>query len=74
MNILSWNCQGLGNPLTVRALQNWCWRDRPNIVFIMETMISNKDLEKVRDNAVSVLVFVVVATEIQEVLVFGGKT
>ena len=37
MNTLSWNCQGLGNPWSVRALcdmvQRWC----PKLVFLMET-------------------------------------
>ena len=45
MKILSWNCQGLGNPRTVRTLQSWCWRDRPNIVFLMETMVDAKKLK-----------------------------
>lgn len=48
MNLLSWNCQGMGNPSTVNALRSWCWRDRPNIVFVMETMISYRELMKAR--------------------------
>ena len=49
MNILSWNCQGLGHPRTVNSLRMWCWRDRPNIVFVMETMLHSNDLVKVRN-------------------------
>ncbi|KAK9688730.1 hypothetical protein RND81_09G007000 [Saponaria officinalis] len=49
MKIFSWNCQGLGNPLTVGTLRDWCWRERPNIVFVMETMIKNKELERIRN-------------------------
>ena len=48
MKLLSWNCQGLANPLIVKALKNWCWRDRPNVVFVMETMISKERLDIVR--------------------------
>ncbi|XP_074306558.1 uncharacterized protein LOC141641810 [Silene latifolia] len=49
MKILSWNCQGLGNPLTVNTLRDWCWRECPNIVFVMETMISANNLEKIKN-------------------------
>ncbi|XP_021836344.2 uncharacterized protein [Spinacia oleracea] len=49
MKILSWNCQGLGNSWTVNALRDWCWRERPNIVFLMETMIDAGRLERIRN-------------------------
>ncbi|XP_021859944.2 uncharacterized protein [Spinacia oleracea] len=49
MKILSWNCHGLGNPSTVSALRDWCWRERPNIVFLMETMIDARRLERIRN-------------------------
>ena len=49
MKIFSWNCQGLGNPKTVRTLQTWVWRERPNIVFLMETMIDSKKLQLVKE-------------------------
>ncbi|KAK9683154.1 hypothetical protein RND81_10G119900 [Saponaria officinalis] len=49
MKILSWNCQGLGNPLIAGALSDWCWRECPNIVFLMETMICKKHLERIRN-------------------------
>ena len=49
MKILSWNCQGLGNPWTVNALREWCWRERPNIVFLMETMIDVGKLERIQN-------------------------
>lgn len=48
MKIFSWNCQGLANPDTINSLRNWCWKDRPNIVFLMETMIDDKKLERVK--------------------------
>ena len=48
MKILSWNCQGLNNALTVKALQSWCWRERPNVVFVIESMMEKNKLEKIR--------------------------
>lgn len=49
MKIFSWNCRGIGNPLTVKALQAWCWRERPNILFIMESMVDKGKLEGIRN-------------------------
>ena len=42
MNLLSWNCRGLGNPQTVNALKKVVKNEEPKIVFLMETK-SNKD-------------------------------
>ncbi|XP_021730636.1 uncharacterized protein LOC110697570 [Chenopodium quinoa] len=49
MKTLIWNCYGLGNPLTVKAPQDWCWIDRSNIVFVMETKIDSRRLELIRN-------------------------
>lgn len=49
MKILSWNCQGLDNPWTVNALREGCWREMPNIIFVMETMIDANRLEQVHN-------------------------
>lgn len=49
MKILSWNCQGLGNPWTIRHLCHLVWGDRPSIIFLMETMICKQELMKVRN-------------------------
>ena len=48
MKILSWNCQGLANTLTVKALKHWCWQERPDFVFVMETMIAKEKLDVAR--------------------------
>lgn len=48
MKILSWNCQGLTSPLTVRTLKNWCWKERSEIVFVMESKIDSIRLEVIR--------------------------
>ncbi|XP_057251804.1 uncharacterized protein LOC125498516 [Beta vulgaris subsp. vulgaris] len=49
MKLLSWNCNGLGNPLSVKALQDWCWRDRSEMVFVMETKMDSQRLELIRN-------------------------
>lgn len=33
----------------MNTLRDWCWRDRPIFVFLMETKIDSKRLEKVRN-------------------------
>lgn len=48
MKILSWNCQGLNNHLTVQALHSWCLKERPSIVFVIETMMESHKLEGIR--------------------------
>jgi len=37
MKLLSWNCQGLGSPLTVQALKALVVKEKPDLVFFMET-------------------------------------
>jgi exonuclease III len=37
MKILSWNCQGCGNPKTTRALKKLIAKHQPDVVFLMET-------------------------------------
>ncbi|KAG8639407.1 hypothetical protein MANES_14G140364v8 [Manihot esculenta] len=37
MKLLSWNCQGLGNPLTIRHLKGMCASYSPDLLFVMET-------------------------------------
>lgn len=49
MKILSWNRRGINNSATVQALRTWCWREQPDFVFIIESMIDAGRLEKVRN-------------------------
>ena len=44
MSALSWNCRGLGNLRTVRALQEVLASEDPNLVFLMETKLSKEDM------------------------------
>jgi exonuclease III len=48
MKTLSWNCQGLGNPRTVRELCRLVKEKKPDLVFLMETKLNNKKLETIR--------------------------
>ena len=49
MNSLSWNCRGLGNLRSVRALQDMVCRWKPKIVFLMETKSKIKWMEKIKN-------------------------
>ena len=46
MKLLSWNCQELRNPWTVRSLQKIVKDKAPNICFIMETRLDKKGYKK----------------------------
>ena len=37
MKILTWNCRGLGKPLTVHSLKGICRSHSPEVVFLYET-------------------------------------
>ena len=37
MSVISWNCKGLGNPITVNVLQKVALEKDPTLVFLMET-------------------------------------
>lgn len=43
---LSWNFQGLGNPLTVRALQEVVRAEISKLVFLMETKATTSQMER----------------------------
>lgn len=43
MKVLSWNCRGLGNPAAVRALKKLLRVQCPDVVFLMETKLSESD-------------------------------
>ena len=49
MNSLSWNCRGLGNPRSVRALHDMVRRWKPQIVFLMETKSKIKRMERIKN-------------------------
>ncbi|KAL3819736.1 hypothetical protein ACJIZ3_005641 [Penstemon smallii] len=45
MNCLSWNCQGLGGPWTVRTLEDHIRAKNPQIIFLMETRLSERKID-----------------------------
>ena len=49
MSLLSWNCRGLRNRRTVRALVKVINKQDPNIVFLMETKFGLDWMIMVRD-------------------------
>jgi len=48
MSCLSWNCRGLGNPRIVRVLHQLVKERKPNLVFLIETLCTQKKMEAVR--------------------------
>ncbi|XP_021730608.1 uncharacterized protein LOC110697550 [Chenopodium quinoa] len=48
MKLLSWNVFEIGNPKTELALRDLCWKERPNIVFLMETKSNSSCLIKLQ--------------------------
>lgn len=46
MNVLSWNCHGLGSPGKFRFLQELTRSEKPSIVFLCETLSNYEKMEK----------------------------
>lgn len=45
MNLLSWNCRGLGNPRSVRILRDLVKSQKPDFLFLSETLVENNVIE-----------------------------
>ena len=50
MRILSWNCQGLGNPWTGRSLRKLVKEKDPTVCFLMETRLDKEGFENLYSN------------------------
>ena len=48
MTSLCWNCRGIGNPRTVYALREYLRRWNPKLVFLSETKLKSRRMEKVK--------------------------
>lgn len=48
MMILSWNCRGVAAAPTDRELRSLCSKNKPVIVFLMETRSRKEKLEELR--------------------------
>ena len=46
MRILSWNCQGLGNPWIGRSLHKLVREQAPMVCFLMETRLDKEGFQK----------------------------
>ena len=46
MRLLCWNCQGLGNPWTIRCFQKLLKDQAPTVCFLMETRLNKTGFEK----------------------------
>lgn len=49
MNSLGWNCRGLGNPRSVRALHDLVRYWDPKIVFLSETKVRKRRMERIKE-------------------------
>ena len=49
MSILSWNCRGLGNRLTVLALKRALRVEAPKFVFLIETKLSSDSMNALKN-------------------------
>jgi hypothetical protein len=48
MNLLSWNCRGIGNPRAVQDLRLLVKEKQPTLLFLMEMRAKNKKLQAIR--------------------------
>ncbi|XP_062017671.1 uncharacterized protein LOC133734024 [Rosa rugosa] len=48
MNLLSWNCQGIGNPWTVKGLKGLITLNIPKMIFLSETRCTEEEMDGVR--------------------------
>ena len=50
MRLLSWNCQGLGNPWTGRSFRKIVREQVPNMYFLMETWLDKEGFDNLYSN------------------------
>lgn len=48
MNVLAWNCRGLGSPTSVKVLVDLIHTKKPDVVFLIETMVRANKLEPIK--------------------------
>lgn len=48
MNVISWNCRGISLPSNIQFLKDVVRQERPNFIFLCETLDNKGKLESVR--------------------------
>lgn len=48
MSVISWNCRGLRNPLTVNAFHKVVMEEDPTLVFLMETKHDVAEMKRIQ--------------------------
>lgn len=48
MSLLSWNCRGLGNPATVQVLVDLVHSKKPDVVFLIETLVGLNKMQPIK--------------------------
>ncbi|KAK5802672.1 hypothetical protein PVK06_030285 [Gossypium arboreum] len=49
MKIFCWNCDGVGNPMTVRELKQLLVANNPDTVFLCETKVDSNKMSCIRN-------------------------
>ena len=49
IRVISWNCRGLGNPRSIRALHDMVRRWNPKVVFLIETKAKTRRVEGIKN-------------------------
>ena len=49
IRVISWNCRGLGNPRSARALHDMVRQWNPKVVFLIETKAKNRRMERIKN-------------------------
>ena len=49
IRVISWNCRGLGNPRSARALHDMVRQWNPKVVFVIETKAKNRRMERIKN-------------------------
>jgi len=73
MIALGWKCRGFGNPRTVRVLREFVQQWDPKIVFLMETKLKKKRMEKEKEKAGFNNGLVPVQVEVEVLHCYGKK-
>ena len=49
MSTMAWNCRGLGNQRTVRAIEKVVSSEDPSFIFLMETKLVVSEMDGIKD-------------------------